>query len=98
MALVDVDEVFVDPAVSLRPVGVECLPVAAAPNVLHLPDATPLDTGSPVTEFGRQPGLPHVGWFDHVVIDADDFRQRGGAAHPRCGVSHDLSSFSANGS
>ena len=48
VALVDVDEVLVDPAVGLRPVGVERLPVGAATDVLHLADAAPLHLGAPV--------------------------------------------------
>ena len=46
VTLVDVDEVLVEPAVGLGPVGVEGLLVAAAAGVLHLPDAAPLDVGS----------------------------------------------------
>ena len=60
VTLVDVDEVLVDPAVGLRAVGVEGLPVGAAADVLHLADAAPLDVRAAVAEAGRQPGLPEV--------------------------------------
>ena len=45
VALVDVDEILVDPAVGLRAVGVERLAVDAAADVLHLADAPPLALG-----------------------------------------------------
>ena len=43
VALVDVDEVLVDPAVGLRAVGVEGLLVGAAADVAHRADAAALD-------------------------------------------------------
>ena len=101
MALVDVDEVLVDPAVGLGAVGVEGLAVGAATDVLHLADAAPLGLGTAVPEAGGEPGLPEVGRLDEVVVDADDLRERGGAAEPRGGVvdqiSHGDSSVAANG-
>ena len=75
VALVDVDEVLVDPAVGLRPVVVEGLLVGAAADVAHRADAAPLDLRAAVLVLRRQPGLPHVGRLDDVVVDADDLRE-----------------------
>nr|WP_283247024.1 NAD-dependent epimerase/dehydratase family protein [Parafrankia sp. CH37] len=72
---VDVDEVLVHPAVGLRAVVVERLPVVAAADVLHAPDAAPLDAGAGVTQPGGQPALPQVGRLHDVIVDADDPRQ-----------------------
>ncbi len=48
-----------------------------------------------------QPGLPQVRRLDDVVVDADDLRERRGAAEPRCGVvdevGHGCSSVAAKG-
>src|SRR5262249_53637813 len=70
--LVDVDEVFVDPAVRLRAVGVEGLLVRAAADVAHAADAPSFDPRRPVAVPRRQPPFPDVRWLDHVVVDADD--------------------------
>jgi hypothetical protein len=72
VALVDVDEVFVDPAVGLRSALVERLLVGAAADVLHVPDAAPFDLRSAVAEALGQPRLPEVRGLDDVVVDAHD--------------------------
>jgi hypothetical protein len=73
VALVDVDEVPVHPAVGLLGgLVVEDLLVGAAAHVAHTGDAPALDAGAPVPVAGGQPGLPHVGRLDDVVVDADD--------------------------
>jgi hypothetical protein len=72
VALVDVDEVLVDPAVGLLAVGVEGLLVGAAAHVAHAADAAAFDLGPLVPELGGEPPLPDVGRFDDVVVDADD--------------------------
>jgi hypothetical protein len=72
--LVDVDEVLEDPAVGLRPVGVEGLLVLAAADVAHGADAPALDPRAGLLVLLGQPVLPHVGRFDDVVVDADDHR------------------------
>ena len=58
VALVDVDEVLVDPAVGLRALGIEGLLVLAAADVLHLADAAALDPGAAVAEALGQPRAP----------------------------------------
>ena len=83
MALVDVDEVLVDPAVGLRAVGVEGLLVLPAADVLHVADAAALDLGAAVAEALGQPGLPHVRRLDDVVVDADDRGQLPGSGGGR---------------
>ncbi len=89
VALVDVDEVLVHPAVGLRAVLVEGLLVAAAADVRHRPDAASLDMRTPSPEPLGQPPIPEMGGLDHVVIDADDLRNsclRGlGGDHRRLG-------------
>ncbi len=101
VALVDVDEVLVDPAVGLGTLGVEGLTVRTAADVLHLPDAAALCLGAPVAETGRQPGVPQVGRLDQVVVDADDLREWRRAAEAGRGVvdqvGHGCSSVAANG-
>ena len=101
VALVDVDEVLVDPAVGLGAVGVERLAVGAAADVLHVADAPALRLGAAVAEARRQPGVPEVRRLDDVVVDADDLRERRGAPEPRGGVvdevGHGCSSVAANG-
>jgi hypothetical protein len=78
VALVDVDEVLVHPAVGLgRGVGVEDLLVGAAADVAHAGDAPALDAGAAVAVAGGQPALPHVGRLDDVVVDADDLGDHG---------------------
>ena len=72
VALVDVDEVLVHPAVGRRPVRVEGLLVLAAADVLHVADPAALDLGAAVAEALREPRLPHVRGLDDVVVDADD--------------------------
>jgi hypothetical protein len=79
VALVDVDEIFVDPAVGERAVRVEGLLVGAAADVLHRADAAALDLGPAVGQLGGQPRLPEVRRLDDVVVDADDLGQFG---HP----------------
>ena len=75
MALVDVDEVFEDPAVALGPVGIEGLLVDTAADVLDRPDAPALHSRAAVPEPLGQPRLPDVRRLDDVVVDADDLGQ-----------------------
>jgi hypothetical protein len=73
VALVDVDEVFVDPAVGLLGgVVVEGLLVGPAADVAHAGDAPALDARPAVAVRGGQPPVPHVRRLDHVVVHADD--------------------------
>ena len=64
-----------------------------------MPRRSALGPRSP--EAGGQPGLPEVGRLDDVVVDADDLRERRGAAEPGGGVvdqvGHGCSSVAANG-
>ena len=86
VALVDVDEVLVDPAVGLGAVGVEGLPVGAAADVLHFADAAALGLRAAVTELGGsqvcQRWAGSTTWSSTLMI----FGQRGGAAEARGGV------------
>src|SRR5581483_11970139 len=72
-------QVLVHPPVGLRPVAsfaehlVAVDPVDAV-RVAHDPRAG-------VAQGGRQPPLPDVRRFDHVVVDRDDPRDRGGHVH-----------------
>ena len=101
VALVDVDEVLVDPAVGLGALGVERLAVRPAADVLHVADAAALRLGAAVAVARRQPGVPEVGRLDDVVVDADDLRERRGAPEPWGGVvdevGHGCSSVAAKG-
>jgi hypothetical protein len=72
VTLVDVHEVFVDPAVGLRSGLVECLLVRAAADVAHRADPAALGAWSALAERGRQPVAPHVRRLDDVVVDAHD--------------------------
>src|SRR5688572_33079218 len=72
MALVDVHEVLVDPAVGSRALVVEGLLVRAPADVAHLADAAPLHSQAALTEPLGQPGLPYIRRLHHVVVDADD--------------------------
>ena len=60
VALVDVDEVLVDPAVGLGAIGVERLAVGPAADVLHVADAAALRLRAAVAVALRQPGVPKV--------------------------------------
>jgi hypothetical protein len=71
VALVDVDEVLVDPAVGLRAVGVEGLLVLAAADVLHVPMPR-RSTWGRARGSARAARSPTRAGLDHVVVDAHD--------------------------
>src|SRR5680860_596837 len=72
VALVDVDEILVDPAVRLRAVGIEALLVGPATDVAHRPDPSSFDARAPLAESLGEPGLPEVGgsttWSSTLTI------------------------------
>src|SRR6185295_11617174 len=69
------DAVLVDPVVAPLAVGVDVVGVAGARHVHERRELVALHSGALLAVLLRQPRLPDVRRFHHVVVDADDLRE-----------------------
>ena len=74
MSLIDVDQIFVDPAVSLGAGVIERLFVGSTANMAHRAYSPSFRVRSTLFKLFREPSLPKMGWFDDVIVDRDDLR------------------------